>query len=386
MVTASPDDPLTDESGPAPPLALLAELTHRCPLRCAYCSNPVELNRARDELDTATWQRVMAEAADLGVVQLHLSGGEPLVRSDLTGLVAAARRLDLYTNLITSGIGLDEARARQLAAAGLNSVQVSIQAHDDALGVRIAGTGRLDEKRVAATAVRAAGLPLSMNVVLHRDNLDHLGSIIELCVGWGARRLELANVQYYGWALLNADRLLPTRDQLRRAVEVYRGLKARFADRIELLWIIPDWFEERPKPCMGGWAARSLTVAPDGTAMPCPTAGVITTLDFPSVRTAGLASIWRDSDAFRRYRGTDWLPAPCRDCDRREIDFGGCRCQAFALVGDAGVTDPVCSLSPHRPVVDRLLADVGTGEPLTLRRVSVSRRARAQPADTVGTA
>jgi PqqA peptide cyclase len=354
------------------PFALLAELTHRCPLRCAYCSNPVELSRARDELDTANWQRVMTEAADLGVVQLHLSGGEPLVRSDLTELVTTARRLDLYTNLITSGIGLGDDRARALAAAGLNSVQVSIQAHDDAVGARIAGTGRLAEKQAAADAVRAAGLPLSMNVVLHRDNLDHLGPIIELCARWGARRLELANTQYYGWALLNADRLLPGRDQLARAADVYHELKVRYAGQMELLWIIPDWFEDRPKPCMGGWAARSLTVAPDGTTMPCPTAGVITSLDFPSVRTSALASIWNDSDAFRAYRGTGWLPEPCQSCDRRTVDFGGCRCQAFALAGDAGVTDPVCSLSPHRGLVDRLLAStVSTSEPLALRRVSV---------------
>jgi pyrroloquinoline quinone biosynthesis protein E len=369
----------------AAPFALLAELTHRCPLRCAYCSNPVALNPARDELDTATWCRVLAEAAELGVVQVHLSGGEPLVRADLTELVGACRGNDLYTNLITSGIGLTLERARELAGAGLNSVQVSVQAHDDVLGARIAGTGRLDDKRLAAAAVLDAGLPLSMNVVLHRDNLDHLGEIIELCVRWGARRLELANVQYYGWALVNADRLLPTRDQLRRAADVYHGLQDRLAGQIELLWIIPDWFEDRPKPCMGGWAARSLTVAPDGTALPCPTAGVITTLQFPDVRTTSLASVWHDSDAFRRYRGTDWLPEPCHSCDRRTTDFGGCRCQAFALVGDAGVTDPVCSLSPHRPVVDRLLAAGAPGRgagaggavgerPLTLRRASVAER------------
>jgi pyrroloquinoline quinone biosynthesis protein E len=251
-------------------------------------------------------------------------------------------------------------------------VQVSIQAHDDVLGARIAGTGKLDDKRVAGAAVRAAGLPLSMNVVLHRDNLDHLGEIIELCVRWGARRLELANVQYYGWALVNADRLLPSREQLRRAADVYHDLKARYAGQIELLWIIPDWFEDRPKPCMGGWAARSLTVAPDGTAMPCPTAGVITSLDYPQVQDQSLDTIWHDSPAFRRYRGTDWLPEPCQSCDRRTVDFGGCRCQAFALVGDAGATDPVCSLSPDRPVVDRLLATTADDQPLTLRRISVT--------------
>jgi pyrroloquinoline quinone biosynthesis protein E len=358
----------------APPFALLAELTHRCPLRCAYCSNPVELAAARTELDTATWRRVLREAADLGVVQAHLSGGEPLVRADLTELVAECRRLDLYTNLITSGIGLSAARAAELAAAGLNSVQVSVQAHDDDLGARIAGTGRLEDKRAAGEAVRAAGLPLSMNVVLHRDNLDHLGEIIDLCVAWGARRLELANVQYYGWALVNAAALLPSPAQLARARDVYHERRTRHAGVIELLWIIPDWFEDRPKPCMGGWAARSLTVAPDGTAMPCPTAGVITSLDFPNVQDLSVAEVWHGSDAFRRYRGTDWLPAPCASCDRREVDFGGCRCQAFALTGDAGVTDPVCSLSPDRPVVDRLLAGAADGQPLTLRRASVRAR------------
>lgn len=352
----------------SPPFALLAELTHRCPLRCAYCSNPVALAPASAELDTATWQRVLAEAAELGVVQVHLSGGEPLVRTDLEAIVATAHEHELYSNLITSGIGLTGERAARLAGAGLNSAQVSVQAHDDVLGARVAGTGRLEDKRRAAAAVLDAGLPLSMNVVLHRDNLDHLAEIIELCLAWGARRLELANVQYYGWALVNADGLLPGRDQLRRAAEVYHRLQERHAGEIELLWIIPDWFEERPKPCMGGWAARSLTVAPDGTALPCPTAGVITSLSFPDVRTTDLASVWRDSDAFRAYRGTGWLPEPCRGCDRREVDFGGCRCQAFALVGDAGVTDPVCGLSPDRPVVDRLLAAADGGQPLTLRR------------------
>jgi pyrroloquinoline quinone biosynthesis protein E len=356
---------------PAPPYALLAELTHRCPLSCAYCSNPVDLTPALAELETDDWRRVLREAADLGVVQVHFSGGEPLLRRDLAELVAHARSEDLYSNLITSGIGLTAPRARELAAAGLNSVQVSVQAHDDVLGERIAGTGRLEDKRVAAEAVRDVGMPLSMNVVLHRDNIDHLGEIIELCHDWGANRLELANVQYYGWALVNAAQLLPGRDQLERAAAVYRELQARYAGRLELLWIIPDWFQDRPKPCMGGWAARSLTVAPSGTAMPCPTAGVITSLSFPSVRESSLADIWQTSDAFLRYRGTDWLPAPCSTCDHREEDYGGCRCQAFALLGDAGRTDPVCSLSPDRPVVDALLATAtgaGAEQPLTLRR------------------
>ena len=355
---------------PAPPVALLAELTHRCPLACAYCSNPVQLVPKTDELDTASWARVFAEAAALGAVHLHLSGGEPLARADLTDLVAAAAQQQLYSNLITSGLGLTARRAVELAGAGLNSVQLSIQAPDDELAARIAGRGGMRQKRRAAEAVHEARLPLSMNVVLHRRNLDRLAELVDVAVSWGARRLELANTQYYGWGLLNREDLLPTRDQLVAAEAVYDKLKPQLRGTLELLWIIPDYYEQRPKPCMGGWAAQALTVAPDGRALPCPVAGEISSLTYPRIQEHSLEWIWHQSPAFNAFRGTAWMPSPCRDCAHREEDFGGCRCQAFALTGDAARTDPVCGLSADRVLVDAALAAAAerpTDTPLVLR-------------------
>jgi PqqA peptide cyclase len=355
---------------PAPPVALLAELTHRCPLACVYCSNPVQLVSRAAELDTAAWTRVFAEAAALGVVHLHLSGGEPLARADLTELVAAAAKQQLYSNLITSGLGLTARRAAALADAGLSSVQLSIQAPDDELAEQIAGHGGLRRKRQAAEAVHEAALPLSMNVVLHRRNLDRLAQLVELAVSWGARRLELANTQYYGWGLLNREALLPTRDQLAAAEAVYDRLKVQLRGTVELLWIIPDYYEQRPKPCMGGWASQALTVAPDGRALPCPVAGDISSLNYPRIQEHSLEWIWRQSPAFNAFRGTAWMPSPCRDCARREEDFGGCRCQAFALTGDAARTDPVCGLSADRFLVDAALAAAAerpADAPLVLR-------------------
>jgi len=344
-----------------PPYALLAEVTHRCPLHCLYCSNPLELLRREEELVTAEWCRVFAEAAALGVVQVHLSGGEPLLRGDLLALVAEARRLGIYTNLITSGLGLTDERATQLAAAGLNSVQLSAQDRDSEVAEAVAGRRALPQKAAAARAIRHAGLPLSMNVVLHRLNLDHLDGIIEMCASWGAERLELANTQYYGWALRNRSCLLPNREQVQAAEAVYHRWRVELEGRMELLWILPDYYEPFPKPCMGGWAATSLTVAPDGVAYPCPVAAGITTLAFPSVREHPLEWVWHDSPAFSAYRGTDWMPLPCRDCDRRTLDFGGCRCQAFALTGDASRTDPVCSLSPDHHLVEAALVEAERG-------------------------
>jgi pyrroloquinoline quinone biosynthesis protein E len=350
------------------PFALLAELTHRCPLRCTYCSNPTDLTAGGDEIATSTWQRVFSEAAALGVAQVHLSGGEPLARADLVELVATARAEELYSNLITSGIGLSPRRAEALAAAGLNSAQLSVQGADEATTLAVAGREVLADKRRSAAAIVAAGLPLSMNVVLHRGNLDQLEAIVGLCIEWGATRLELANTQYYGWALRNSAHLLPDRSQLQRAEAVYDRIKTELQGVIELLWIIPDWFETRPKPCMGGWARTALTVTPDGTALPCPTARGITSLDFPLVTEHSLDWIWVTSSAFNAFRGPDWFPEPCRSCEYRDRDFGGCRCQAFALTGDAAVTDPVCTLSPQRGLVDALLAGAGTtGAPVAYR-------------------
>jgi pyrroloquinoline quinone biosynthesis protein E len=337
-----------------PPLALLAELTHRCPLRCPYCSNPLELSRASAELDTATWRRVFAEAAELGVLQVHFSGGEPLVRRDLAELVAHATKFGLYVNLITSGIGLDADRLGRFVEAGLEHVQLSLQDSDPASGDRIAGlAGAQQAKRQAAALVRAAGLPLTVNAVVHRQNLERLEAIIELAVQLGAERLEVAHVQYYGWALANRAALLPSREQLDKATATVAAARTRLTGRLVIDYVVPDYYAHRPKACMGGWGRRFLNVTPSGKELPCHAAETLPGLRFPTVAEASLTEIWYHSPGFAHFRGTAWMAEPCRSCERREIDWGGCRCQAFALTGDASRTDPACSLSPHHA----LLAD-----------------------------
>jgi PqqA peptide cyclase len=338
--------------GVEPPLALLAELTHRCPLRCPYCSNPLELSRASAELDTATWQRVFTEAAQLGVLQVHFSGGEPLVRSDLAELVAHAAKAGLYANLITSGIRLDAGRLEGLVAAGLEHVQLSLQDADLASGDRIAGlAGAQQAKRRVAALVRAAGLPLTVNAVVHRQNLERLEAIIELAVQLGAERLEVAHVQYYGWALANRAALLPSREQLDTATATVEVARARLAGRLVIDYVVPDYYAYRPKACMGGWGRRFLNITPAGKVLPCHAAETLPRLHFPNVAEVSLAEIWYHSPAFERFRGTAWMPEPCRSCRRREIDWSGCRCQAFALTGDPTRTDPACSLSPDHALL-----------------------------------
>jgi pyrroloquinoline quinone biosynthesis protein E len=329
-----------------PPLALLAELTHRCPLRCPYCSNPLELARASGELDAASWSRVFNEAAALGVLQVHFSGGEPLARRDLVDLVADATKAGLYVNLITSGIRLDADRLANLVNAGLEHVQLSLQDSDPASGDRVAGlAGAQQSKHRVARLVREAGVPLTVNAVVHRQNLEHLEDIIELAETLGADRLEVAHVQYYGWALANRAALLPSREQLDRATATVEAARARLAGRLVIDYVVPDYYAHRPKSCMGGWGRRFLNVTPMGKVLPCHAAETLPGLRFPTVREASLAEIWYRSEAFARFRGTAWMSEPCRSCDRREIDWGGCRCQAFALTGDAARTDPVCALS-----------------------------------------
>lgn len=371
-------------NGMPQPYGLLAEVTHQCPLHCVYCSNPLTLLDRQDELGTEEWLRVIGEAAALGVVQVHFSGGEPLVRGDLETLIAECRRRSMYTNLITSGLGLTESRAESLVSAGLNSAQLSIQGDAAESTNLVAASKRFDKKEEAARIIRDAGLPLNMNVVLHRMNLSRLDAIIDVCVAWGAERLELANTQYYGWALRNRDLLMPSKAQLDEAVGVYERRKAELGEQLELLWILPDYYEPYPKPCMGGWAQTALTVAPDGVVYPCPVAAEITTMTFSSVRDHDLEWIWSKSEAFEAFRGTEWMADPCRSCPRKETDFGGCRCQAFALTGDPARTDPVCMHSPdHHLVQDALVranqVDVGEGgeivrEKLVYRRPPASAR------------
>lgn len=344
---------------PNAPYALTAELTHRCPLHCAYCSNPLELQKRENELGTAEWLRVLEEAADLGVVHVHFTGGEPLLRPDLEALVARSRELGLFVNLITSGVGLTRERVRRLAEAGVDSLQLSVQAAETGLADRIAGFKAHEQKRRAAEWVKAEGIPLQANVVLHKHNLHQVEEIIDLCVSWGADRLELANAQYYGWAFANREHLLPSLEQLEAAEAAYLRSKARLAGKIELIWIVPDYYADYPKPCMGGWANVSFTVTPDGRALPCTAAAGIETLRFDSVRERGLAWIWRESEAFNAFRGPDWMREPCRSCDRRHQDFGGCRCQAYLLTGDARNADPVCILSPDHQKVAGFVASGG---------------------------
>jgi pyrroloquinoline quinone biosynthesis protein E len=359
---------------PDAPLALLAELTHRCPLQCPYCSNPLQLDRARDEVETATWVRVIGEAAELGVLQVHFSGGEPTARRDLETLVAAARKVGLYSNLITSAVMLDEERVARLAEAGLDHVQISFQDTDDAPGDRVAGyTGAQRLKRRAAGLVRAAGLPLTVNAVVHRQNLERLPEMIELAVELGAGRLEVAHVQYYGWALRNRAALMPTRAQLDDATRTVEAARARLKGHLVIDYVIPDYHAEFPKACMGGWGRRFLNVTPSGKVLPCHAAETLPGFRFMSVTEASLGEIWAESEAFNRFRGTAWMPEPCQSCERREIDWGGCRCQAFALTGDAAATDPVCRFSLDRDALEVALGDTGAPAPdFVYRRIGAA--------------
>jgi PqqA peptide cyclase len=352
--------PATVDMSVPRPYALLAEVTYRCPLHCPYCSNPTH-SRNNHELSTDEWKRVIHEAAALGVLQIGFSGGEPLVRRDLPDLVHTAREAKLYTNLITSGIGLDDDRIRLLRDGGLDSIQLSFQSNAIDLADEIAGARAHQRKLDVAAKIRAAGIPLSLNFVIHRRNIDRLPQIIDLAENLGAERVELANVQFYGWAFLNRAALLPTRKQVVRAREIATAAKAQLAGRIDIFYVLPDYYETQPKPCLNGWGQRYLTVNPIGDVLPCPTASSsIPDLHFENVRAHALDWIWRESESFNRFRGTEWMPEPCRSCPQKEIDFGGCRCQAALLTGNAANTDPVCTLTPNRASVDAVLCDVNS--------------------------
>jgi PqqA peptide cyclase len=339
-------------SEPYRPYTLVAELTYRCPLRCVYCSNPLDFARHADELDTGAWRQVFRDAEELGVVQLNLTGGEPLVRDDLDALIEEARRLDLYTNLITAGIPLRRERLARFRQLGLDNVQLSIQDVTATASDRIAGLRSFDRKRVVAGWVKELGFPLTLNTVLHRDNLDRVADVIALAEELGADRLELANTQYLGWALLNRRALLPTREQLEGARAVAAAARRRLRGRMEVLFVTPDYYAEFPKACMDGWGRRFLVVSPDGLALPCHVAHTLPGLTFDDVRHRPLADIWRDSPGFNAFRGEAWMPEPCRSCDRRTVDFGGCRCQAYHLTGSGAATDPACRLAPEHGLIE----------------------------------
>jgi PqqA peptide cyclase len=333
------------------PLWLLAEITYTCPLHCVYCSNPVDYVRYGEELATEDWLRVLREGRELGCTQLGFSGGEPLQRKDLEIMVRAGRSLGYYTNLITSGVGMNEARIAELRDAGLDHIQLSFQDSTRELNDFLSSTRTFDLKMKVAKLIKQYEYPMVLNVVLHRQNIDHIQQLLDMAEAFGAEYVELANTQYYGWAMVNRDHLLPSRDQLLRAEEIVNAYRARSGDKMRIYFVVPDYYENRPKACMNGWGSVFITVTADGVVLPCHEARMLPGLTFPNVREAHMRWIWYDSPAFNKYRGDEWMKEPCRSCPEKVKDFGGCRCQAYMLTGDPANADPVCDLSPHHHVV-----------------------------------
>jgi len=383
---------LETKSDVKPPLWLLAELTYRCPLQCPYCSNPLEIAKYQNELSTEDWVRVMQQARKMGAAQIGFSGGEPLVRPDLEELVQEARHLGFYTNLITSGVGMDEARVKRLKDAGLDHIQISFQASNEELNNFLGGTKTFQHKKEMARIVKAYEYPMVLNIVIHRKNIDQIRDILEMTVELDADYVELASTQYYGWSRINVDQLLPTREQLAKAEIVAKEYQERMKGKSRIIYVIPDYFESRPKPCMNGWGAIFLTIAPDGTALPCHEAGQLP-IDFPNVKNVSVEEAWKDSPGFNHFRGFEWMKEPCRSCDEKEKDFGGCRCQAFMMTGDASNTDPVCDKSPNH---QELLDDVerigklakeeslktNEAKPLVFRNMKNSKKFGAEETET----
>ncbi|MGA9511934.1 MAG: pyrroloquinoline quinone biosynthesis protein PqqE [Candidatus Sulfotelmatobacter sp.] len=347
------------------PLALIAELTYRCPLHCVYCSNPLELAEVGSELSTAEWIDIFQQSRNLGMLHAHFTGGEPLARPDLTELVDGARAAGLYTNLITSGIGVTESRLRALVDAGLDHIQISFQDSRESAANWIAGAKAHSHKVQLSRLIRRHGIAFTVNLVIHRQNIDHLEEMISFIEQLAPDRMEIAHTQYYGWALKNRAALLPTRAQLEKAVEAVSAAEKRLAGRIRIDFVVPDYYARFPKACMGGWGRRLMLINPSGKVLPCHAAEVIPDLSFENVREQNLESIWRDSSSFQRFRGEEWMPEPCRTCDRRTEDFGGCRCQALLLAGDARATDPACSLAPAHHIVESALAEANSSSAIS---------------------
>jgi len=335
------------------------ELTHRCPLRCLYCSNPLELVRPENELSVEDWISIIDQASALGIVQANLTGGEPLAYSGLAEVISRLKKRDIYSNLITSGIGLTDSMLQQLISCGLESIQISLQSANSKTAELVAGWNAQEQKLSALKLLWQAKIPVALNVVLHKYNIDEVEEIIDLAVNMKVKRLELANTQFYGYALANQDNLLPSQGQMQKALEVYETKKAELGRKIAMSWVIGDYLEESPKPCMGGWASQHIVVSTDGTAYPCLAAVAIKSLSFPSTKEYSLSWIWEESPAFNAFRGFDWMNETCRTCEFRDKDFGGCRCQAYLLTGDASQTDPVCKLSPHHQMVEEKILAAG---------------------------
>ena len=360
------------------PLWLLAELTFRCPLQCPYCSNPVDIAKYSEELSTEEWIRVLKEARKMGATQLGLSGGEPLVRQDLEEIIAEARQLGYYSNLITSGVGMDEKRVAAFKKAGLDHIQISFQASNEELNNYLGGTQSFQHKVDMAKVVKKYEYPMVLNIVIHRQNIDQMKEILDMTVALKADYVELASTQYYGWSKVNAEQLLPTREQLKRAETIAHEYQERMKNDMRIIYVVPDYYEERPKACMNGWGSVFLTIAPDGSALPCHAAAQLPGLSFPNVKDTSISEIWENSDAFNKFRGFEWMQEPCRSCDEKEKDFGGCRCQAYMMTGDATQADPVCSKSPHhQSLVDEVESYTASPEvsekPLVFRNMKNSK-------------
>ncbi|WP_248322769.1 pyrroloquinoline quinone biosynthesis protein PqqE [Caballeronia sp. Sq4a] len=366
-----------------PPLWLLAELTYRCPLHCVFCYNPVNYAEHTQELNTEQWLDTLRQARALGAAQLGFSGGEPLLRDDLETLVAEARKLGFYTNLITSGIGLTDKRLTALKDAGLDHIQLSFQDSTQELNDFLSSTKTFDLKKRVANLIKAHGFPMVLNCVLHRYNLPHIGRIIDMALAMDAEYLELANTQYYGWAHANRAQLMPTAEQLQEAEAVVERYRREIGDKCKIFFVVPDYYERRPKRCMNGWGSVFLGIAPDGAALPCHTARSLPGLTFPNVTQTPLKDIWYESDAFNRFRGFDWMKEPCRSCDEKAIDLGGCRCQAYLLTQDPANADPVCDKSPHHERVVEVVRAASVRQepaeqPIVFRNDANSRRMAAE--------
>jgi len=363
----------------SPPRWLLAELTYSCPLQCPYCANPINFANIKSELNTEDWLRVLSEARAMGAVQLGFSGGEPLIRQDLTELVRHARQLGYFSNLITSGYGMTEAKIVELKEAGLDHIQVSIQSPEKTLNDELAGTESYDHKKEVARLVKKNGYPMVLCVVIHRKNIHQMHDILAMASDLGADYLELANTQYYGWAHLNRDQLLPTKEQFVEAESIAQAYKEKVKGKMKIYYVVPDFYEDRPKACMNGWGTTFLTIAPDGTALPCHSARELPGLDCPNVKDMNVHDIWHHSTAFNHFRGFEWMKEPCRSCPEKTKDFGGCHCQAYLLTGDMHNTDPACSLSPDRQrVYDAIFqarhdAESSNAKPLVFRNPKNSK-------------
>ena len=355
------------------PLWLLAELTYRCPLQCPYCTNPLELHQHKNELDTSAWMDVLSQARELGSVQLGLSGGEPLIRKDLEQIVEHASEIGFYSNLITTGIGFTEKRVKDLKACGLDHIQLSIQDKAKTADAFFKNTRTLSHKKQVASWIKDSGYPMVVNIVLHRHNLDHIETLIQTAIEIGADSIELANAQYHGWAFKNRHHLIPTPQQLVTSEAISARYQKLYKGKVDIFYVVPDYHEGSPKPCMSGWGNISLTISPNGQALPCLSAGILPGLELPNVKDNSIDSIWYNSGAFNKYRGEDWMLEPCNSCSQRSVDFGGCRCQAYQLTGDARNADPACTLSPHHDLIKKMIVSDGNPDDLMMRNIPNSK-------------